>query len=125
MLKTEINLSKNNRRYYAFDGDRIGKRLQHLILQNDETEVETFAAAVSTAVSILEKSLRGLDCKIIFASGDSVLAFSDTPIEIENVQRIYGSITFSLGVGHTPREALIALGAAKLQPPGSIYKVVE
>jgi len=118
-------LSKNNRIYYAFDGDRIGKRLQHLILQNAEEDVETFAVSVNTAMSILEKSLRGLGCKIIFASGDSILAFSEIPADIEDVQRIYGNITFSLGVGHTPREALIALGAAKLQPPGSVYRIAE
>lgn len=100
--------------YFAYDGDRIGSKLESLIIDNDEEKIENFANTVLDALERLESSLKKSGCKIIFASGDSILAKStDELVDVNSIDREYGNITFSLGIGSTPLEAMLALKKAK------------
>ncbi|BBL74206.1 mCpol domain-containing protein [Methylomagnum ishizawai] len=99
--------------FLAYDGDKIGRKLESLLIDNSEYEIERFANKVSDALIYLEKSLSERKCKIIFASGDSVLAKMSDKFDADEIPRCYGEITFSLGMGETPLEAMLALKKAK------------
>lgn len=111
--------------FYAYDGDKVGKKLESLLIDNDENSIEEYANDVWRALHKLEDSLKLVGCKIIFASGDSVMAKSDIEFDVESIPRKYGEITFSLGVGNTPLEAMLALkkSKAKGSASSSIYSL--
>ena len=104
--------------FLAYDGDKVGRKLENLLIENDEQLIEVFAKEVLKALCKLENSLLNEGCKVIFASGDSVLAKSNTQFYFEKIDRQYGGITFSLGVGETPLEAMLALKKAKSNGSG-------
>ena len=99
--------------YLAYDGDKVGRKLEDLIIDNNEHKIEAFAAKMSWTLRNLEKLLADHHCRIIFASGDSVLARTTLDFDTDKVKRDYGDITFSLGIGKTPLEAMLALKKAK------------
>lgn len=101
--------------FLAYDGDKVGRKLEELLINNDEFEIEAFAKEVWGALRNLEQRLIECHCKIIFASGDSVLAKTNGKFNADDVTRNYGEITFSLGIGETPLEAMLALKKAKSQ----------
>ncbi len=101
--------------FLAYDGDKVGRKLENLLIDNDESEIEAFADKVWDALRTLEQLLVERHCKIIFASGDSVLAKANKEFNANEVTRNYGEITFSLGIGETPLEAMLALKKAKSQ----------
>lgn len=113
--------------FLAYDGDKIGRKLEKLLIDNDEELIELFAIDVQKALVSLENSLRQRGCKIIFASGDSVLAKSSSEIDFDKIQRRYGEITFSLGIGQSPLEAMLALKKAKSTGFGEVctYRLPE
>lgn len=106
--------------YHSFDGDQIGRKLELLILEDRADEIVSFAREVNAAVSKLRTSLEMMGCTVLFASGDSVLAYSESPIDIDSVPRRFGTVTFSGGSGSSPKEALIALERAKLSGKGRL-----
>ncbi len=99
--------------YLAYDGDKVGRKLENLLIDNDEARIEAYANEVWAALHALEKSLKERGCQIIFASGDSVFAKSNCEFNVDEIGRQYGDITFSLGVGKTPLEAMLALKKSK------------
>lgn len=111
--------------FYAYDGDKVGKKLESLLIDNDESAIEEYAHEVLCALHKLEESLKLSGCKIIFASGDSVMAKSDIEIDVEAIAREYADITFSLGVGESPLEAMLALKKSKSKGIAqfSVYKL--
>lgn len=99
--------------FLAYDGDKVGRKLESLLINNNEFEIEAFANKVSQALGDLEMQLVEHNCKIIFASGDSVFARTEMEFNADDVTRDYEEITFSLGIGETPLEAMLALKKAK------------
>lgn len=99
--------------FIAYDGDRIGRKLENFLIENDETKIEQFANMVFEALKKIESDLRKCGCKIIFASGDSIFAKTTSDFDPEKINRNFGDITFSLGIGETPLEAMLALKKAK------------
>lgn len=107
--------------YLAYDGDKVGRKLESLLIDNDEANIEAFARKVAHVLAELEKSLLDKGCTVIFASGDSILAKANGEFDPEEIRRQYGEITFSLGVGNTPLDAMLALKKAKTGSLGSFY----
>ena len=105
--------------FLAYDGDKVGRKLESLLIDNDELKVEAYANEVSNALRTLESALIERGCTIIFASGDSLLAKSTEQFAPDKIQRNYGGISFSLGVGGSPLEAMLALKKAKANGHGS------
>jgi len=99
--------------YFAIDGDDIGRHLETLVVSNNIKEVKLFSTKVKHALSILEKLLLENKCEIIFSAGDSILASSKNKINIDNIPLIQGKISFSMGVGKSAEQALLALKRAK------------
>lgn len=107
--------------YLAYDGDKVGSKLESLLIDNIDAQIEEYAIEVSSALNTLEKALILKGCKILFASGDSLLAKSNTAFDPKNINRKYGQITFSLGVGSTPLNAMLALKKAKASGFGKVF----
>ncbi|MGD9210089.1 MAG: mCpol domain-containing protein [Desulfobacteraceae bacterium] len=107
--------------FLAYDGDKVGAKLESLLIENDEIKIESFAKEVSFVLNLLKNSLLEKGCKIIFASGDSLLAKCNNQFDPDNIKRTYGQISFSLGIGNSPLEAMLALKKAKANGRGG-YK---
>jgi len=99
--------------YFAIDGDDIGRQLETLVASNDIAGVKVFSNKVKTALTLLEKFLQKNNCEIIFSAGDSILAFSKNKIKLSDTPLIQGEISFSMGVGKSGEQALLALKRAK------------
>ncbi|KPA14932.1 hypothetical protein MHK_004859 [Candidatus Magnetomorum sp. HK-1] len=99
--------------YLAYDGDKVGRTLESLLIDNNELKIEEYANTVFEALNSLKSALIDIGCRIIFASGDSILATTNKYFDSELIKRKYGNITFSLGIGNTPLEAMLALKKAK------------
>ena len=112
--------------FLAYDGDKVGRKLESLLIDNDVYKIKNFANEVWDALHTLEQQLLDKNCEIIFASGDSIFAKSNEKFDVEQIIRIYGDVTFSLGVGNTPLEAMLALKKAKSQgTAASCYHAIE
>ena len=101
-------------RYVALDGDQIGRRLELLILQDDDDAAAALSAAVKAAVGDAATQLANLGFEIVFAGGDSVLAKTPEFADISTLRLQYESLSFSVGTGASPSEALISLMQAKI-----------
>jgi hypothetical protein len=110
--------------FYALDGDAVGRKLEYFVMSNDEDSIVEYSKLINTAVNSLVTSLETSGCSIIFYGGDSVLAKSQSPIDVNNVPRLFDGATFSLGVGNSPLMAMLALKKAKATNPGG-YVVEE
>ena len=104
--------------YYALDGDSVGRRLEYLIMNNDEVGIVKYSHLISDAVNDIVEALKASGCSIVFFGGDSVLAKSNIPIDIDSVPRIFDGTTFSLGMGNSPLRAMLALKKVKATNPG-------
>lgn len=106
------------------DGDQIGQRLELLMLSNDCHQAAALSRRVSSAIKQALTVLRRLGCNIIFAGGDNVLAQSDKKIDVARLPSEYDGITFSIGIGRTPQEALISLKHAKVSSRLAIDRMI-
>lgn len=111
--------------YYSFDGDQVGRRIQTMILENDISSVLDYSRAVSGSVSDLHDHLVCLGCDVLFAAGDSVMAIGPPGVAVEELPLNVNGLTFSVGIGRTPRNALIALARAKTSGCGQIVRYEE
>lgn len=111
--------------FYALDGDSVGRRLEYLVMNNDEDKIVEYSKKISCAVNDVVSALEKAGCSIIFFGGDSVLAKSSLPIDIEIIPRKFNGTTFSLGVGNTPLMAMLALKKAKATNPGGFVIETE
>ena len=99
--------------YYAVDGDDIGKKLELLLLNNDIESVAIFSKKVTDQISVIRHFFLENDAEVIFSTGDGVLAFSDRVIDVNRLIHASIGITFSIGIGSTAANALLALKKAK------------
>lgn len=99
--------------YYAIDGDDVGRHLEALILSEDVAAVRTYSQIVETAVRLIRGRLLDQGCSIIFCAGDSILAEAPALLPKEVTPTSVGGISFSIGIGRTCADALLALKRAK------------
>lgn len=111
--------------YYSFDGDQVGRRIQTMILENDVPSLLELSRTVSACVTELHDQLVRLGCDVLFAAGDSVMAVGPAGLPIEDLPLKVNGLTFSVGIGSTPREALIALARAKTSGRGQTVRYEE
>ncbi|MGI6655816.1 MAG: mCpol domain-containing protein [Desulfobulbus sp.] len=123
--KSQMSTSNDDRWFYSFDGDQVGRRVQTLILENDVPGLVHLSRTVSSAVKTLRDELNGMGCEVLFAAGDSVMAVGPGRLALETLPIAENGLTFSVGVGRTPRAALIALAKAKTKGRGEIVRCEE
>jgi minimal CRISPR polymerase domain len=99
--------------YYAVDGDDVGRSLERFLLENDPGAATVFSRRLTQDVEAIRRYFEERGASIIFCAGDGLLAQSTTPIEAEPVIRGASGATFSVGVGDTTANALLALKKAK------------
>lgn len=99
--------------YYAIDGDDIGRQLEFLVASNNIDGLRNFSNTVQASLDKLTKFLCDNNCEVIFAAGDSILAFSKKQIDFKTAPLIQGKISFSMGVGRSSDQAFLALKRAK------------
>ncbi len=120
--KSQMSTRNGDRWFYSFDGDQVGRRVQTLILENDVSGIVRLSQTVSSAVNTLRDELKAMGCEVLFAAGDSVLAIGPSDLALEKMPIEENGLTFSVGVGRTPRAALIALAKAKTKGRGEIVR---
>lgn len=102
------------------DGDKIGDRLELLLLDHLLHEAAAFSTAVSEGTKVVADALRSKGDEVIFAGGDEVLASSavgfpdDFLEELRKIFRARTGCSMSMGVGISPSQALASLHRAKL-----------
>lgn len=105
--------------YISVDGDDIGRHITALYLANDVAGLGNFVAMVQRKVQAVTDVLEAAGCTIIFSAADGVVAETgragvDVVSLFEGIRAQGGNdLSFSAGVGHSLREAYVALLAAK------------
>ena len=99
--------------FYAIDGDDVGRKLERLILEEKINEVSLLSFSITASVNQLQKYMQARGADIIFCAGDGLLAMSHEIIDVEPLLNINEDITFSIGIGETSSNALLALKKAK------------
>ena len=99
--------------FYAIDGDDIGQKLERLILEEKIDEVSDLSLSMTKAINTLKEYMLTQGAYIIFCAGDGLLAKSSGLINVDSL--IYGcnQISFSIGIGDSPSNSLLALKKAK------------
>jgi GTP cyclohydrolase III len=107
-----------------FDGDRIGPRLELLLLEEQLEEATAYSNAVERAMVALRDSLVqhvGAGAMVYVCGGDDlIVSFPDESIsmgEIEKLRQEFRSLcgqSISVGIGASARSAVHSLRRAKL-----------
>jgi len=124
MLKVnrDLNQSKTKKYYCAIDGNQVGRQIQIHIMENDIESVVDLSNAVISAIDNIKAFLIDQGCEIIFAAGDSVMALVPFELDYDDLPIEQDALTFSVGIGKTPRDALIALAKAKTSGLGKAVR---
>ena len=105
--------------YVGIDGDKVGARIETLIILENLKGVADLSQKVRLAIEKTKSTIVSLGGKVIFAEGDSILAETEIGFskqQCENLVRIFydtTGCTASAGIGRTPLEAYLALKLAK------------
>ena len=99
--------------YYAIDGDDIGKELEKYALSNDLDSIKFLSENVYLCLDEIKVFLENNGAKIVFCGGDSILALSETRIDLKINNISFDSFSFSAGIGQSCCNATLALMKAK------------
>lgn len=99
--------------YYAIDGDDVGRKLEFLLLSNDAEGAAFFSQEITREIENLHQFFMKFHSQIIFSTGDGILAFSAESIDVSALTVSGSGTTFSIGIGSTTANALLALKKAK------------
>lgn len=115
----------SKRTYYSFDGDQVGRRLQALILENDLEGIANFSRIAAAALTSLTQALERAGAHMVFSAGDSIMAWSSSELDLTSLPLRSNGIRFSVGVGDSPREALVGLTKSKIAANGEAIRYQE
>jgi GTP cyclohydrolase III len=118
--------------FLAVDGDKVGSRLEALIVAEELERVASFSLDVVKAIRKMTELIEQKHGILVFAGGDNLLATFDEvesrDLDVEELgcalMRIFleaTNCTISIGIGCRPRDAFLALKLAK----GSKTKLVH
>jgi len=99
--------------YYAIDGDDIGKVIEKFLLEENGHSASLYSALVESKLGAIKSFFEQYDAEIIFCAGDSLLVkvieIINLPIDLTEAS----DITFSIGIGDSLSNAVLALKKAK------------
>jgi hypothetical protein len=107
--------------YLGIDGDRIGTKIEGLVIMGDLEAVTDLSERIKLALNKVEEIIlsSGQRSRVIFSAGDSILAEMEFDRELcEGLIELFAEIsgcTASAGIGRTPADAYLALKLAKSQ----------
>jgi len=105
--------------YVSVDGNRIGSKIEALMIRGDIPGVTALSRQINTARIEVEHQISQLGGEVIFSGGDSVFAQFHSAIKIADVTPLVdlffsiSGCTASAGIGTTPQETYLALKLAK------------
>lgn len=110
--------------FLALDGDKVGSKLEAMIVAEDLERVASFSCNVVGAIKKMTELIERNQGIIIFAGGDNLMAeFDDVKnptLIVDELGHILRKIfsdstgcTASIGIGYRPRDMFIALKLAK------------
>ncbi len=99
--------------YYAIDGDDIGKVIEKYLLEENARNASLFSALVENKLEAIKLFFEKYNAEIIFCAGDSLLVQIDEIIKIPIELTESSDITFSIGIGDSLSNAVLALKKAK------------
>jgi GTP cyclohydrolase III len=113
--------------YYLFDGDRVGQRIDELLITSGDAEVGAFSKRLEAAVGRLAAALQQVCCTVVYVGGDSILArgtLSDPQIRemLERFQ-VETGVTISVGIGVSKAESILGVRLAKARGGGTYAKL--
>ena len=103
-------------KYIYIDGDDIGLMIEKCFMGNDEKNLKKINTTINRAITQLTEYLTKEGCDIIFSGADGIIFKKQNPNTaaiLSHINTINTSITFSIGVGNSLREAFLALRFAK------------
>ena len=98
---------------YAIDGDDIGEKIERALFNNDLKKAAYISSIIEDTLKELNKEFIRLGAETIFLAGDSLLVRSNELLMLPNEMFQCGKMTFSMGIAHTPSNAVLALKKAK------------
>jgi len=111
-------------KFYGFDGDRIGKRIETLLIKGEIIDIGKFSNDISTALERISETIVQQGGKVIFCGGDSIMfqgQFENTFCEelLALFLKLTGC-TASMGIGASSTDAYLALKLAKAEGGGKM-----
>ena len=103
--------------YIGLDGDSIGREVERLIISNEEEKLQMFSYKITETINDLSAYLIEKGINIIFAGGDSILAYGEINeiliTELLDMFEKKTKKTVSIGIGKTLSDVYLGLKLAK------------
>jgi len=110
--------------FLAIDGDKVGAKLEVLLITEKLDQATLFSLKVTSAIGKMVELIEQQQGIIIFAGGDNIMAKFDELGDLDTIVNELGyslnqiffevtGCTTSIGIGHRPRDAFLALKLAK------------
>ncbi|WP_277593801.1 mCpol domain-containing protein [Pseudomonas chlororaphis] len=114
----------------SIDGDDVGRRITACYLNNDSEGLAKLSFAMKISVESISDYLSKIGFSVVFCAADGVFAEANIDVDFEKVfcevsKLAPVGVTFSAGVGGTPRESYIALMSAKSNGKNCVHKYSE
>jgi nucleotidyltransferase/DNA polymerase involved in DNA repair len=120
----EQQLTSQGKKVYGIDGDKIGAKIEALLIQNSLEEVREFSQRVAEAMEEIKRWVKSRQGDVIFCSGDSVLFLGDFEEEwCEGILQRFAELTgctASMGIGDNAQAAYLGLKLAKATGGGTL-----
>lgn len=105
-------------KYISIDGDDIGRKITSYYLSNDSENLSKLSSELKISTEKIAFQLQSIGFSVLFCAADGVVASTKLENDFNNLfdsisKLAPNGITFSAGVGSSPREAYIALISAK------------
>jgi len=115
--------------YCSLDGDKIGTKLEKLIVNQDMISLSKFSNLISEAINDITKKIKDKGYNIVFSGGDNIMFHGEIETsfcdEISEYFENKTSNNLSIGIGNTMKESFIALKIAKAKGGAVIIKYWE
>ena len=103
--------------YIAIDGNDTGKHLEKYLLSNDVEKVRSFSNALDLQIKYFRDAVLKTEGDILMCGGDNILGTvkaEDIPELCQKIKNTPESeMSFSVGIGNSPRNSYLALKYAK------------
>jgi len=102
--------------FLAFDGDLVGRVIEKLVIAGELETLRIFSGNVTRALEIITALIVSAHGKIYLQGGDNILAetqsYRGILARFRDLKEDF-PVSFSIGIGHTPMLAYVALKYAK------------
>ena len=103
--------------YIAIDGNNTGKHLEKYLLSNNVEKVRAFSNDLNSKVNYFKEAVLKSEGEILMCGGDNILGIVKAEA-VPTLCRVIkdspeSEMSFSIGIGNSPRNSYLALKYAK------------